>query len=614
MSSPVPDSVPPGAPVVPQGPVPAVGIPNSQDYPRLVYTAPRFEVVAIADIIAPSVLEACEALLPSLVPPYVDAAADAAVASLAVVLTGSTMTGPLNLSPTMPTAPTMAATRAYVDSMISTVIPEVPPVPIGQAWARETGQWIPLAGGGSVTNIATGAGLTGGPITATGTIAMANMAANSLKGNNTATVTAPTDLNVGQVMTMLGAAPLNSPIFTGAPTLPSGTQAVTQPGGTNNTTVATTAFVAASSALALPLTGGTMTGAIVLAGNAAANLNPVPLQQLTTSLGSYLPLTGGILAGTGNLTIRGGVLVGAAGAVPAAGGLILNGNAGSVLAAGGQLQLNGADAAPAYAIFQAYGGPAQLYLGRSDGTFAAQTPVQAGDQLGAVIAQGHGATSAGNGAFLSFEATENWTDTAHGSDITFNACGLGSTTPVTSAKLTNNTATFTGTVTATGALTVAATAGVATSYLNGSHQYYTQADASNNWQLIDATVPAQRIIVDGTGNCRNTTGTWSTISDPRTKTDMAPWNEGLQAVLALNPITFAYNGLGGTTDDGREHLGLDASEVQAVLPDLVLTSEQPLEAGGEPTAVLSVDLGKLVFPLINAVKELAARLETLEVK
>jgi hypothetical protein len=311
MSSPVPDSVPPGAPVVPQGPVPAVGIPNSQDYPRLVYTAPRFEVVAIADIIAPSVLEACEALLPSLVPPYVDAAADAAVASLAVVLTGSTMSGPLNLSPTMPTAPAMAATKAYVDSMIGTVIPEVPPVPVGQAWARETGQWIPLAGGGTVTNIATGAGLTGGPITATGTIAMANMAANSLKGNNTATVTAPTDLNVGQVMTMLGAAPLNSPNFVGTPTLPTGTQAITQPGGTNNTSVATTAFVATSittaTAAYVPLTGNvTVTGPLAMTGalstltlnaNAVNALHAVPLQQLTSVVGAYLPLTGGTLTG-----------------------------------------------------------------------------------------------------------------------------------------------------------------------------------------------------------------------------------------------------------------------------------------------------------------------------
>jgi hypothetical protein len=42
----------------------------------------------------------------------------------------------------------------------------------------------------------------------------------------------------------------------------------------------------------LPLTGGTMTGPVVLAGNATANLNPVPLQQLNSSLGNYQPRTG----------------------------------------------------------------------------------------------------------------------------------------------------------------------------------------------------------------------------------------------------------------------------------------------------------------------------------
>ena len=261
-SAPIPEGVPPGAPVVPQGPVPAVGIPNSQDYPRLVYTAPRFEVVAIADIIEPSVLEACEALLPTLVPPYVNQAAIDAVNATAVRRAGDTMTGPLNLSPVIPTADAMAASKQYVDTMIATgAIPEVPPVPSGQAWARETGQWVPIAGGGTVTNIATGAGLTGGPITATGTIAMANMNGNTLKGNNTGAVAAPTDLNVGQVMTMLGAAPLNSPAFTGAPSLPMGTQAVTQSVGVSNTTVATTAFVAASVAPYAPLASPALTGA-----------------------------------------------------------------------------------------------------------------------------------------------------------------------------------------------------------------------------------------------------------------------------------------------------------------------------------------------------------------
>jgi Chaperone of endosialidase/Collagen triple helix repeat (20 copies) len=51
----------------------------------------------------------------------------------------------------------------------------------------------------------------------------------------------------------------------------------------------------------LPLAGGTMTGPIVLAGNALAPLQAVPLQQLTTAiinaLADYLPLAGGTLVG-----------------------------------------------------------------------------------------------------------------------------------------------------------------------------------------------------------------------------------------------------------------------------------------------------------------------------
>lgn len=133
-------------PTTPQGPAPALGIPDSQDYPRLVFTAPYFETVPLAELIEPAVTEATEALLPSLVPPYVQSAAEAAVSTMAVLLTGSTMSGPLFLSPMMPTQPSQAASMAYVDAMLATAgIPEVPPTPIGQTWARQTGQWVPIS-------------------------------------------------------------------------------------------------------------------------------------------------------------------------------------------------------------------------------------------------------------------------------------------------------------------------------------------------------------------------------------------------------------------------------------------------------------------------------------
>lgn len=52
----------------------------------------------------------------------------------------------------------------------------------------------------------------------------------------------------------------------------------------------------------LPLSGGVMSGPIVLAGNAATNLEAVPLQQLNQRLALYLPLTGGALSGSLSVT------------------------------------------------------------------------------------------------------------------------------------------------------------------------------------------------------------------------------------------------------------------------------------------------------------------------
>lgn len=343
-------------PLTPQGNMPAVGIPNSQDYPRLVFTSPYFETVAIAEIIEPSVTEAVEAILPSLVPPYVDQAAQAAVQQLAVLLTGSTMSGPLFLSPLMPTADSQAATKAYVDTMISTAgIPEVPPVPSGQVWARETGQWVPitpqtgvflpLSGGTMVGNIAmsgnTISNLAAVPVMPNGaapaTWVLNQIAAVSLfQGQWDADTNVPdlTQLSVRvNGNTWIAITTSVSGVVVG-PAIP-GLQGKTVYNGDTiyYSTVDGAFFAIHAGGLTLPeadaryvqLGGSQMSGALLLNANASQPLQAVTLQQLqafvppgavgeapndgqlygrnglTASWSPVLPLAGGIL--TGSLTL-----------------------------------------------------------------------------------------------------------------------------------------------------------------------------------------------------------------------------------------------------------------------------------------------------------------------
>jgi len=135
----------------------------------------------------------------------------------------------------------------------------------------------------------------------------------------------------------VGGALLASPQFTGTPTSPTPTA------GDNSTNIATTAFVAhalstaavqsfngrtgvvtlqasdISGASGLLTTGGTMTGALTLAGNATSALQPVTLQQLQAG---YLPLSGGTLTGALSISGTGNGLSIANGSITVAGGSI----------------------------------------------------------------------------------------------------------------------------------------------------------------------------------------------------------------------------------------------------------------------------------------------------
>jgi hypothetical protein len=151
---------------------------------------------------------------------------------------------------------------------------------------------------------------------------------------------------------------------------------------------------------------------------------------------------------------------------------------------------------------------------------------------------------------------------------------------------------------------------------------------SGKWQIDDQTLPATRFAIDTAGLTYNTSGSWTTLSDRRLKRDIAPYGRGLAAVRQLQPVAFRYNSvapLGIAPDDARPRqpppasedelrYGLIADEVAPIIPEATGTTQVTLPGDKTSTSVATLSPGQLTYALINAVKELADRLEALETR
>lgn len=133
------------------------------------------------------------------------------------------------------------------------------------------------------------------------------------------------------------------------------------------------------------------------------------------------------------------------------------------------------------------------------------------------------------------------------------------------------------------------------SYNNTAH-YIREVTGANSFAYFNAA------------GSYNVTGSWNVISDDRVKEGIAPYNTaGLDAIRALNPVSFRYiPGTPFADEAGTRRYGLMASEVAAVLPEMVGSTEMD----GQEVRTLAP--GHLVYVLLNAVKELATRLDALE--
>ena len=164
-----------------------------------------------------------------------------------------------------------------------------------------------------------------------------------------------------------------------------------------------------------------------------------------------------------------------------------------------------------------------------------------------------------------------------------------------------------------GAITVAAnsdirfTAGTWTGEHAGKIQYhsnnfYFQANSQNIFRNASGT---NTFIVDGSGNA-TATGNVTAYSDARLKTDISTINDALGICGKLRGVSYKW------LKNGSAGIGVIAQEVEEVLPEVVLTTQDVNPVTQEIQEIKSVDYGKIVGVLINAINELKAEVDELK--
>nr|BAR25714.1 hypothetical protein [uncultured Mediterranean phage uvMED]BAR25757.1 hypothetical protein [uncultured Mediterranean phage uvMED] len=143
---------------------------------------------------------------------------------------------------------------------------------------------------------------------------------------------------------------------------------------------------------------------------------------------------------------------------------------------------------------------------------------------------------------------------------------------------------------------------------NAGEIYY---DHTNNAFYLK-TNAAERFSLDSSGNAiftGNVTA-YGSISDERLKENIEVIENPIEKIKDLKGVTFNYK------KDGSKSTGLIAQDLEKVLPEAVYTSETlvDIKEGEKPEEHLAIHYGNTVGLLVEAIKELEARVKELEDK
>ena len=127
---------------------------------------------------------------------------------------------------------------------------------------------------------------------------------------------------------------------------------------------------------------------------------------------------------------------------------------------------------------------------------------------------------------------------------------------------------------------------------------------------IGTNTPDALLSVNGTAS-KAGGGSWATFSDKRVKHDINQFNDGLDVLMKLNPVTFKYNEKSGYTDVNKTFVGFIAQDVEQVAPYMVNIYDDSNGPSGLSDK-RQFDESALNKILVNAVQEQQAQIELLK--
>ena len=471
------------------------------------------------------------------------------------------------------------------------------------------GQAFPGTGDGTVTSVGSGAGLTGGPITGSGTLSIpTGGVSNAMLANSSLNVTAGTDLTGGGSVTLGGGTTLNldttkvpqlnaANTFTGNQTV-SGNLSATGVVTGSSYQIGSNLFAFGSYANKNAFLGFAGNSAMTGTGNTATGLLALPNNT-----------TGAVNTATGFLALQ---VNSSGGANTADGEGALGSNNGSANTATGALALdfNGAGSLNTAIGYQAGITTNATSISGSNNTFVGSNSAVATGTLTNATAIGANAEVAESNAMVLGEI--NGVNNATASTNV----GIGTTAPTHTLEVYSEMATTAQMAMITDGTDAAFSLNNTAS---GGEEYWIDSGSgaagvgAGNFAIYDRTKGLTRLVVTQAGNVGIGTtspdnplsvmgsadktggGSWGSFSDGRLKNLNGSFSSGLSQVLKIHPVRYRYkadNPLG--IRDTDEHIGVVAQEVRQVIPEAVTENSK---------GYLLVNNDPIIWSMLNAIKE-----------